>query len=83
MFRLSRGPYASGSPAHRLDDRGEKGATAHVGLPQALPASFSTIPVARFAKLKAPDFSEAFLYGPRRDRTCDPLIKSQLLYQLS
>ena len=21
--------------------------------------------------------------GPRRDRTCDPLIKSQLLYQLS
>lgn len=32
---------------------------------------------------KAPDKSEAFPSGPRRDRTADPLIKSQLLYQLS
>ena len=30
-------------------------------------------------KEKAPDFSGAFLSGPRRSRTYDPLIKSQLL----
>ena len=40
-----------------------------------------TIPSAKSAK--APDLSEAFGSGPPRDRTEDPLIKSQLLYQLS
>ena len=34
-------------------------------------------------KRKPLDVSKGFRNGPRRDRTCDPLIKSQLLYQLS
>jgi hypothetical protein len=32
---------------------------------------------------EAPGYPEAFSSGPPRDRTEDPLIKSQLLYQLS
>ena len=36
------------------------------------------------AQLKGLAFFGAGIFGgPRRTRTCDPLIKSQLLYQLS
>ncbi len=71
--------YAHLSPAHQLDavqrlaSRPTATATATSAEPE-IRAAASGGEVRELAAKKN---------GPRRDRTCDPLIKSQLLYQLS
>ena len=73
--------YAHLSPAHQLEAvqrlNAKPGATTTATEPTEPRAAVAAI------STKAPDSSEASVDGPRRDRTCDPLIKSQLLYQLS
>ena len=79
-------PMGDKAVVNRLDEW--PSSTVEATLPAANGGSTVAIPVlgpgkAKDGNLEVPVIAAESDGGPRRTRTCGPLIKSQLLYQLS